>query len=249
MDMSAAAGAVCTAGFPLPLWCKDNQIYNAEGLNSLRDQNWLCRLVVGQNQGHTAERSQERPALCHRWIVSADKRCSQKVSKAHQILQGPTELKQSSRNNTCTPIAMNDPWRHMDLAGGDCGSVPMFVSVTLPECLWNTYWLLISVPIPQQREPTVNGIGLVSEKHRKHPEEDTALVLHGRAQKIHIQTQWHHPQAFFQSFCTAGLCSTATLLAPNSPAITASLTASNSRCLCHLPLKQTPDQGLQTICT
>lgn len=134
MDMSAAAGAVCTAGFPLPLWCKDNQIYNAEGLNSLRDQNWFCRLVVGQNQGHTAERSQQRPALCHRWIVSADKRCSQKVSKTHQILQGPTELKQSSRNNTCTPIAMNDPWRHMDLAGG---------TVDLSPCLFQ--WPCLSV--------------------------------------------------------------------------------------------------------
>lgn len=83
--------------------------------------------MVGQNQGRTADRSQERPALCHRWKVSADKRCSQKVSKAHQILQGPTELKQRSRNNTCTPIAMNIPQRHMDLAGGYCGSVPVFV--------------------------------------------------------------------------------------------------------------------------
>lgn len=191
--------------------------------------------MVGQNQGRTAVRSQERPALCHRWIVLADKRCSQKVSKAHQILQGPTELKQRSRNNTCTPIAMNIPQGHMDLAGGYCGSVRVFVLVTLAECLWNTYWLSIAVPIPHHREPTVNGIGLVSEKHRKHAQKRTqpqcfVAGIRKYTSKLSGITQ----SLFSHSFCAAGLCSTATLPAPHSPAIAASLTASNSKCLCHL---------------
>lgn len=46
----------------------------------------------------------------------------------------------------------------MDLAGGYCGSAPVFVWVTLAECLWNTYWLLITVPSLTRENPQLMAL-------------------------------------------------------------------------------------------
>lgn len=72
------------------------------------------------------------------------------------------------------------------------------------KCLWNTYWLLIPLPIPHQREPNINSIGLVSDTENTHGKEDTDRLYWCTQERSEMHISGIIRRVC-HSFCTAGL--------------------------------------------
>lgn len=127
--------------------------------------------------------------------------------KPIRILQGPTELKQRSRNNTCTPIAMGVPQSPVDPARGDGVSVEVFVLLDLGSAFLR-YVLVIDRPPRSSPESTQQLIahGQCQRNTENTPiKEDAVQVLSRRAQKIYIKNSTASSLGSSHRFCAAGL--------------------------------------------